>query len=273
MMDFALGRYYPGTSPVHRMDPRFKFVISIALMVGLFFLTKALAFGLYAAFVISLLIITRIPLKQIYLSLKPILFIIAFAFVINLFSYGGEPIFTVWKLTLTFDGLYAGLRMAARLSLLIITSTIFLTLTTTPLNISDAMEDLMKPLQKIGFPAHEISMMMSIALRFVPNLIEETDKIMKAQVSRGANYDTGGIFARARGLVSILVPLFVSSFRRAEELALAMEARCYNGAKGRTKLNQMKSERLDYVMLLISCLILALVLFVEFSPIFLVNKV
>jgi len=136
--------------------------------------------------------------------------------------------------------------MASRLSLLIVTSSVFLTLTTTPLSIADAMESILSPLQKIGFPAHEISMMMSIALRFVPNLMEETDKIMKAQSSRGAQYDTGGFLTRARGLVSILVPLFVSCFRRAEELAIAMEARCYNGAEGRTKLNVLKTSKIDY---------------------------
>jgi energy-coupling factor transport system permease protein len=154
--------------------------------------------------------------------------------------------------------------MAVRLSLLIITSSVFLTLTTTPLNVADAMESIMSPLQKIGFPAHEISMMMSIALRFVPNLMEETDKIMKAQSSRGAQYDTGGMVARAKGLVSILVPLFVSCFRRAEELAVAMEARCYNGAHGRTKLNVMKTSRLDYFAVVFSMLVLAAVIVFEY---------
>ncbi|MDD2392502.1 MAG: energy-coupling factor transporter transmembrane component T [Eubacteriales bacterium] len=264
MKDITLGRYYPGDSIVHRMDARFKFFISIAMMIGIFFLTGALPFAVYAIFLMVLIILTRIPLKQIFLSLKPILFIIVFAFVINLFSYQGTELWSLGRLTITYEGLYSGLRMAARLSLLIITSSVFLTLTTTPLNVADAMESIMKPLQKIGFPAHEISMMMSIALRFVPNLMEETDKIMKAQSSRGAKYDTGGVVARARGLVSILVPLFVSCFRRAEELAIAMEARCYNGAQGRTKLNVMKAVRPDYIMTGVCLLVLAVVLFLEF---------
>jgi len=264
MKDITLGRYYPGKSIIHRMDARFKFFVSIIMMIGLFFLTGPVSFALYAVFIIVLIILTGIPFKQILLSLKPILFIIVFAFVINLFSYQGTVLWSLGRLTLTYEGLYSGFRMAARLSLLIITSSVFLTLTTTPLSIADAMESIMSPLQKIGFPAHEISMMMSIALRFVPNLMEETDKIMKAQSSRGARYDTGGVIARARGLVSILVPLFVSCFRRAEELAVAMEARCYNGAEGRTKLNVMKARRSDYIITAVCLLVLAAVLVPEF---------
>ncbi len=264
MKDITLGRYYPGASLIHRMDARFKFFISVAMMIGLFFLTGLVPFIVYFVFIAALIILTGIPLKQILLSLKPILFIIVFAFVINLFSYQGTALWSFGRLTLTYEGLYSGFRMAARLSLLIVTSSVFLTLTTTPLNIADAMESIMSPLQKIGFPAHEISMMMSIALRFVPNLMEETDKIMKAQSSRGARYDTGGVIARARGLVSILVPLFVSCFRRAEELAVAMEARCYNGAEGRTKLNVMKAAVSDYVITVICLIVMASVLVLEF---------
>lgn len=268
MKDITLGRYYPGNSLIHKMDARFKFFISIVMMVGLFFLTEPFAYVLYTVFIFVLIIMTGIPFKQIVLSLKPILFIILFAFVINLFSYQGTALWSLGSLTITYEGLYSGLRMAARLSLLIITSSVFLTLTTTPLNIADAMESMMSPLQKIGFPAHEISMMMSIALRFVPNLMEETDKIMKAQSSRGAKYDTGGVAARAKGLVSILVPLFVSCFRRAEELAVAMEARCYNGAEGRTKLNVMKAVRNDYLITGACLLILAAVLVLEAIKVF-----
>ncbi|MHB1454307.1 MAG: energy-coupling factor transporter transmembrane component T family protein [Saccharofermentanales bacterium] len=264
MKDITLGRYYPGNSIVHRLDARVKFFISLALMVGLFLLTKPVPFMIYAAFTLAVILMTRIPFKQILLSLKPILFIIVFAFIMNLFSYQGTPLWSLGRFVITYEGLYSGIKMAVRLSLLIITSSVFLTLTTTPLNVADAMESIMSPLQKIGFPAHEISMMMSIALRFVPNLMEETDKIMKAQSSRGAQYDTGGMVARAKGLVSILVPLFVSCFRRAEELAVAMEARCYNGAHGRTKLNVMKTGRLDYVAAAFSMLILAAVLVFEY---------
>ena len=264
MKDITLGRYYPGSSILHRLDARVKFFIALALMVGLFLLSKPLPFLLYATFTFGTILTTRIPMKQILLSLKPILFIVVFAFIMNLFSYQGTPLWTVGRLSITEEGLYAGIRMAVRLSLLIITSSVFLTLTTTPLNVADAMESIMSPLQRIGFPAHEISMMMSIALRFVPNLMEETDKIMKAQSSRGAQYDTGGMTARARGLVSILVPLFVSCFRRAEELAVAMEARCYNGAHGRTKLHVMKAGRTDALAALCSMLLLAAVLVLEY---------
>lgn len=264
MKDITLGRYYPGNSIVHRLDARVKFFISLMLMVGLFLLTRPVPFIIYTVFTFTVIVMTGIPIKQILLSLKPILFIIVFAFIMNLFSYQGTLLWSFGRFVITYEGLYSGIKMAVRLSLLIITSSVFLTLTTTPLNVADAMESIMSPLQKIGFPAHEISMMMSIALRFVPNLMEETDKIMKAQSSRGAQYDTGGMIARAKGLVSILVPLFVSCFRRAEELAVAMEARCYNGAHGRTKLNIMKTGKLDYIAAAFSMLVLAVVLLFEY---------
>jgi energy-coupling factor transport system permease protein len=263
MMDITIGRYYPGKSVIHKMDARVKFFISIALMIVLFFLSKPIPFLVFGVFITIMIFLTKVPLKQIFLSLKPILFIIVFAFVLNLFSFQGTPIWSVGRFAITFEGLFAGLRMAVRLSLLIVTSSVFLTLTTTPLNVADAMESIMSPLQKVGFPAHEISMMMSIALRFVPNLMEETDKIMKAQSSRGAQYDTGGMIARARGLVSILVPLFVSCFRRAEELAVAMEARCYNGAEGRTKLNVMKTVRSDYIAIAFCSIFIAVIIVLE----------
>lgn len=266
MKEITLGRYYPGDSIVHRLDARVKFFISFALMVLLFFLSKPLPFIIFGVSMIIIIISTRIPFKQIFLSLKPILFIVIFAFILNLFSFQGTVLWTIGPLKLTQEGLFAGIRMAARLSLLIITSSVFLTLTTTPLNVANAMESILSPLQKIGFPAHEISMMMSIAMRFVPNLMEETDKIMKAQSSRGAEYDTGGLITRAKGLVSVLVPLFVSCFRRAEELATAMEARCYNGAHGRTKLHLMKVERNDYIMIAISLIFVTIILLAEILP-------
>lgn len=266
MREITLGRYYPGNSLIHQMDARAKFFISLSFMIVLFFLNKPVPFALFGAVMLLVILSTRIPFKQIFLSLKPILFIIVFAFVLNLFSFQGTVIWALGPLKMTQEGLYAGIRMAVRLSLLIITSSIFLTLTTTPLGVADAMESILGPLQKIGFPAHEISMMMSIALRFVPNLMEETDKIMKAQSSRGAQYDTGGVIARARGLVSVLVPLFVSCFRRAEELATAMEARCYHGAEGRTKLHVMKMTRIDYVAFILGFLFLAGVVVLEIVP-------
>lgn len=256
MKEITLGRYYPGNSILHRMDPRVKFFLSMLFMVVLFFLSKPIPFAFFAVAMLIIIFITTIPVKQILLSLKPILFIIIFAFILNLFSFQSSNI--LWSLgpfKLTVEGLSAGIKMAVRLSLLIITSSVFLTLTTTPLGVADAMENILKPLQKFSFPAHEISMMMSIALRFVPNLMEETDKIMKAQSSRGAQYDTGGVIQRAKGLVSVLVPLFVSCFRRAEELATAMEARCYHGAEGRTKLHIMKVTKLDYYAIAVGAIV------------------
>lgn len=263
MKEITLGRYYPGNSIIHQMDARAKFFISLFFMIILFFLSKPVPFMIFGTIMFIVILSTKIPFKQIFISLKPILFIIIFAFVLNLFSYQGNPIWTLGPLKITQEGLYAGIKMAVRLSLLIITSSVFLTLTTTPLGVADAMESILSPLQKIGFPAHEISMMMSIALRFVPNLMEETDKIMKAQSSRGAQYDTGGVITRARGLVSVLVPLFVSCFRRAEELATAMEARCYHGAEGRTKLHVMKMMKIDYIG--IACSIVVLMAIIVFE--------
>ncbi len=263
MKEITLGRYYPGDSSLHKMDARAKFLISLVFMIVLFFLSKPIPFTVFGIVMIIIIFATTIPFKQIFLSLKPILFIIIFAFVLNLFSFQGNALWSLGPLKLTSEGLAAGLKMAVRLSLLIITSSVFLTLTTTPLGVADAMESIMSPLQKIGFPAHEISMMMSIALRFVPNLMEETDKIMKAQSSRGAQYDTGGVIARAKGLVSVLVPLFVSCFRRAEELATAMEARCYRGAEGRTKLHVMKMVKSDYIGIALSMVLMLVVVGLE----------
>lgn len=263
MKDITLGRYYPGKSIIHRLDARVKFFIALVFMIVIFFISKPIPFLLFSAVLALVVLSTKIPMKQVLLSLKPILFIILFAFVLNLFSYQGTVILPIGPLKITQEGLTAGIKMSVRLSLLILTSAVFLTLTTTPLAVADAMESILKPLQKIGFPAHEISMMMSIALRFVPNLMEETDKIMKAQSSRGAVYDTGGIIKRAKGLVSVLVPLFVSCFRRADELAIAMEARCYRGAEGRTKLNVMKMVRMDYFAVASSVLLLVVIVLFE----------
>ena len=245
LKDISLGRFYPAESPLHRMDPRFKILATLVLMVLVFIATDLYAFLAYALFAVVCVALSRIPPIHVIKSIKPVLFLILFAFVLNVFSGRGDAIFTVGPVTATWDGLVMGFRMAARLTLLIATSSL-LTLTTTPILVADAMERLMKPLQRFGFPAHEMAMMMSIALRFVPTLVEETDKNMKAQSSRGADYDTGGILRKARGLVSVLVPLFIGSFRRADELAVAMEARCYRGGEGRTRLRVMKATSADW---------------------------
>ena len=244
-MNIALGNYYPGNSFLHRLDPRLKFVFSLVFMTLLFLLKSPLAIAAYVVFLFSVIALSGIPVKMVLKSLKSVLFIALFAFVINIFAIPGESLVKLGPFSISQEGLTLGVRMALRLFLLILTTSLFLTLSTTPLMIADAIEALLKPFSKIGFPSHELAMMMSIALRFVPTLIEETDKIMKAQSSRGADYDTGGVFARAKGLVSVLIPLFVSAFKRADDLAVAMEARCYRGAEGRTKFKELHYQRSD----------------------------
>ncbi len=263
LKDISLGRFYPADSPIHRLDPRAKILATVVLMVLVFLANDVWTFVAYAAFSAVCILLSRIPVVHVFKSVKPILFLIVFAFLLNVFSGKGEAFLTLGPLSATWDGLWTGLRMAARLTLLIATSSL-LTLTTTPILVADAMERMMKPLQRIGFPAHEMAMMMSIALRFVPTLVEETDKIMKAQSSRGADYDTGGILRRARGLVSVLVPLFIGSFRRADELAVAMEARCYRGGEGRTRLRVMRLAPRDGVAAAVMLAFSAAVVWLEY---------
>ncbi|MDD2578959.1 MAG: energy-coupling factor transporter transmembrane component T [Eubacteriales bacterium] len=243
--NISLGRYYPGTSLLHRLDPRSKILASILVMVMIFISQSIWSILALFTATFALIIVSRVPFRTVISGLKPMLFILIFAFVLNMFTVQGDPWLRIGPLTVSDQGVYTALRMASRLALLILNTTLFLTLTTTPIHVADAIENLLGPLRRFGFPAHEMAMMMSIALRFVPTLLEETDKIMKAQSSRGADYDTGGLIAKARGLVSVLIPLFVSAFRRAEDLAVAMEARCYRGGEGRTRLRQMRYERLD----------------------------
>lgn len=264
LKQISLGRYYPGDSVLHRLDPRVKIIIAIFYMVLVFVVQAAVPMILLCLFTLALIFLSRVPVKYVLNSIKPILFILIFAFVINLFTVKGDTWLELGPLTITYQGIYTALRMAARLTLLILSTTLFLTLTTTPILVADAMEKLLNPLRKIGFPAHEMAMMMSIALRFVPTLLEETDKIMKAQSSRGADYDTGGLIAKARGLVSVLIPLFVSAFKRAEDLAVAMEARCYRGGEGRTRLKIMTLQQMDFVFSAAMLLISAGILFLQF---------
>jgi energy-coupling factor transport system permease protein len=244
--NISLGRYYPGQSALHRLDPRTKLIAAIVIMV-IVFLVRGLWPMLAIALLTGLLILaSRVPVKIVLSGLKPMLLILIFAFLLNLLTVPGGKVWFAWgPLTVTEAGFLTAIRMTARLAFLIMNTTLMLTLTTTPIMVADATENLMAPLKKIRFPVHEMAMMMSIALRFVPTLLEETDKIMKAQSSRGADYDTGGLISKARGLVSVLIPLFVSSFKRAEDLAVAMEARCYRGGEGRTRLKSLAYTRLD----------------------------
>lgn len=243
--NITLGRYYPVNSLIHRLDPRLKLILVIAYMVLIFLISKPIPLILSIFVLLVLILLSKVPVIQMIQSLKPILFILAFAFFLNLFTIQGRVLVELGPLNITYEGVEVAVRMALRLIMLISGTTLLLTLTTTPILIADAMERLLTPLTRFGFPAHEMSMMMSIALRFVPTLLEETDKIMKAQSSRGADYDTGGLITKAKGLVSVLIPLFVSAFKRADELAVAMEARCYRGGLNRTRLRIMRFSRED----------------------------
>jgi energy-coupling factor transport system permease protein len=243
--NLSLGSFYPGQSLLHQLDPRTKILVSILVMVLIFIVNSAVPMLLIGLLTILLIVLSRVPVRLVLNGLKPMLFILVFAFILNMLTVRGTPWLVIGPLTISDQGVYTALRMAARLTFLILNTTLLLTLTTTPIMVADAMENLLGPMKKIGFPAHEMAMMMSIALRFVPTLLEETDKIMKAQSSRGADYDTGGLISKARGLVSVLIPLFVSAFKRAEDLAVAMEARCYRGGEGRTRLKILRYTRFD----------------------------
>ena len=246
----AIGQYIPGESLVHRLDPRTKIMLSLVVVVALFIVKSAWAYAALGALIIGTVAASHVPLKMVLRGLRPLLFVMVLTFGLHLFMDPGEPIFRIGKIVATDKGLAQGLITVARLSLLIMATSI-VTLTTSPIAFTDGLESLLKPLSFVGVPAHELAMMMTIALRFIPTLLEETDKIMKAQMARGADFETGNIAKRARAMIPILVPLFVSAFRRADELAMAMEARCYRGGQGRTRLRQLRLGALDVTVLVL----------------------
>jgi energy-coupling factor transport system permease protein len=242
--DITLGQYYPGESWIHRLDARIKIIWTFVYIISLFVVRD---FWGYIPVLVTLALIIGIscvPLKFILKGLKPIFLIIVFTFTINMFMTKGIPLLSFGFLTITEEGLYNALFMGSRLVLLIIGSSL-LTLATKPINLTDGIEKLLSPGQKIGIPAHELAMMMTIALRFIPTLLEETDKIMKAQMARGADFESGNLLNRAKSLIPLLVPLFISAFRIAQDLAMAMEARCYRGGSHRTRMNGMKLKKKD----------------------------
>jgi len=260
LKNITLGQYFPGESFIHRLDPRTKLLATIALIAIVFVARGFSGFLLIAAFVLFCAVSTGIHLKFLFRGLKPLMFIIIFTFVLNLFfQTGGNELVHIGFLRITDNGLRTASFMAVRLILLVVCSQL-LTLTTSPISLTDGLETLFRPLQVIHFPAHEIAMMMSIALRFIPTLMDEADKIMKAQKARGANFETGSILARAKAMVPLLVPLFVGAFRRAEELALAMDARCYRGGAGRTRMKQLKYQLIDLLAGLAVALLLGAVI-------------
>lgn len=244
--DITIGQYLPGNSFIHKLDPRVKILLSFAYIITLFIANSFYGYLFIVAFTIFAITLAKIPVKYLFKGIKPIIWIIIFTAVLNATLTPGDVLWK-WKfIKITEQGLYLSAFMVVRLVFLII-GTSLLTLTTSPISLTDGIEKLLNPFKVIGVPAHELAMMMTIALRFIPTLLDETDKIMKAQMARGADFETGNIIRRAKNLVPLLVPLFISSFRRADELAMAMEARCYRGGEGRTRMKQLRIEKRDYV--------------------------
>jgi energy-coupling factor transport system permease protein len=257
--DITLGQYYPGDSWVHRLDARTKIIATLLYLIELFVVNNFYGFLITAAVLFIVIAVSKVPLKFIFRGLTAVFLIIAFTFVLNLFMVDGRVLWH-WKfLTITYEGLMRAFFMAVRLVLIIIGSSI-MTLTTKPVELTDGLEKLLSPFSKIGLPSHEIALMMTIALRFIPTLMEETDKIIKAQQARGADFESGSLFQRAKNLIPILVPLFVSSFRIAQDLALAMEARCYHGGPGRTRMNEIRFDRSDAIAAVLMVLFLAVII-------------
>ena len=257
--DITLGQYYPGDSMVHRLDARTKIIATLLFIIELFVVNNFWGFLIAAAAMFAVIAMSRVPLKFIFRGLTAVFLIIAFTFILNLFMVDGRVLWH-WKfLTITYEGVHRAFFMAVRLILLIIGSSL-LTLTTKPVELTDGLEKILKPFSKVGLPSHEIALMMTIALRFIPTLMEETDKIIKAQQARGADFESGNIIQRAKSLIPILVPLFVSSFRIAQDLALAMEARCYRGGDGRTRMNEIRFRRGDALAAVLMVLFLAIII-------------
>lgn len=262
LRDITLGQYYPADSPVHKLDSRTKILITLLYMVMIFVVDGFVGFGILLLFNVFLLYLSKIPPKFIFKGLKPILFFVIFTVVLNMFMTDGRVAFRLFFWDVTYEGIFTAIFMALRIIFLVI-GTSFLTYTTSPITLTDGIERLLSPFRRIGVPAHELAMMMSIALRFIPTLIEETDKIMKAQKARGADFETGSLIKRGKSLVPILVPLFISAFRRAEELATAMEARCYNGGEHRTRLKELRYTKLDAYAWIFMLILFALILTVR----------
>ena len=265
LRDITLGQYYPVESPIHSLDARTKIFAVFAYLISLFFVKSFSGFGIAALFLFACVKISKVPLSFVTRGFKPIMFIMILTVIVNVLSGSGEPIFSWWIITITMNGIYRACFMAIRLLLLVFGSSV-LTLTTKPISLTDGLEKIFAPFKVIGLPAHELAMMMSIALRFIPTLMEETDKIMKAQSSRGADFESGNLKDKAKALLPVLVPLFVAAFRIAGDLAMAMEARCYNGGKGRTRMNEMHYAKGDAFAVVIVILYFAAIIATRYFP-------
>jgi len=260
--NLTIGQHYPVDYPIHNLDPRLKIIMTFIFIISLFLIESFTGFIFVIIFLTVIITISKVPVKFVIKGLRPILFIIFITFIINLLMTPGRVIYTIGFIKITQEGLRQAGFMAVRLTLLIM-GTSMLTLTTSPIILTDGIESLLKPFKRFGLPAHELAMMMTIALRFIPTLMEETEKIMKAQKSRGADFESGNIMSRAKNLVPLLVPLFISAFRRADELAMAMEARCYRGGENRTRMRQMKISKGDYAAAFVFTVYFAAVLIIK----------
>ena len=260
LKDVTLGQFFPGNSLIHRLDPRTKLIALVFYIVALFTAGSWASYGLVFLFLATCIAVSKVPLRAFVRGMKPLLFILIFTGLLNLFlTPGGKVIFQYWKIIITEEGLMRAIFMVVRI-ILLISGTFLLTYTTSPISLTDGLESLLNPLKKLRMPVHELSMMMCIALRFIPTLIEETDKIISAQKARGADFESGSLMKRVKALVPILVPLFISAFRRADELATAMECRCYHGGEGRTKMKLLRYKRSDYLTFFVLPLLLAAVI-------------
>ncbi len=251
LKDITIGQYYPTNSIIHKLDPRVKIIFTFVFMVSLFIVNTFSAYIFVFGMLAAVIVLSKVPFSYILRGVKAIIYLLLFTFVLNvLFTNGGKIYFEYGIIKITQDGLNLGFFMLIRLLLLIIGASM-LTLVTTPIQLTDALENMLSPFKKMGLPSHELAMMMTIALRFIPTLLDETDKIMKAQMARGADFESKNIINRAKSMIPLLVPLFISAFRRADELAMAMESRCYHGGEGRTRLKQIKYVQRDYIALAI----------------------
>ena len=266
LKDITLGQYFPGKSPIHLLDPRTKLIMLVVYIVALFMASNWISYGLMFLFLVMVIAVSRIPVKSILRGMKPLMMILIFTGVLNLFFTEGETVLvSFWVITITKEGLIRAVFMVARI-LMLISGTFLLTYTTSPISLTDGLEALMNPLKVIKVPVHEIAMMISIAFRFIPILMEEADKIMKAQKARGADFETGGLIKKAKAMIPLLVPLLISAIKRAMDLANAMEARCYRGGEGRTKMKPLKYKKVDtcaYVTIVVFMLALVATIFVN----------
>ncbi|HOM02972.1 MAG TPA: energy-coupling factor transporter transmembrane component T [Acetivibrio sp.] len=263
MKDITLGQYFPGDSLIHRADPRVKIVLTLVIMTNIFLIDSYLAFAVFSGFIVMTIFIAGIPFGYTLKGVKPIMPIIVFTALVNIFTAPGTVLLGYGAIRITYEGIDTAVKMSVRLILLIMSSSI-MTLTTTPISLTDGLERLLGPLKRLKVPVHEFSMMMTVALRSIPTLLEETDKIMKAQASRGADFETGNIFDRAKSFIPVLIPLFVSAFRRADDLALAMEARCYRGGEGRTRMKRMKLSGVDFRIILFFLVFEVVLIYVQY---------